>query len=107
MQQYLACLAFDGGPHLWSLRSQHRTSGGLVSYFGCPCGRWEVELNSATLFGAQLKEPALGSQQRAGQPSCGSVPASSPEPYPQELERAVSPAGTADRLTSGHAETHR
>lgn len=97
MRQYLECLAFDGGPHLWSLRSEHSTSQGVLKYFGCPCGRWDVELRSLTV--AEVR--------RSGWSSDGSVPASSTVPYPLERVPADPLVGIVDQRAEGHAETHR
>lgn len=76
MRQYSECLAFDGGPHLWSLRSEHNTSEGVLRYFDCACGRWDVELQSVTVAEVRSVRRSTGE----------SVPASSPEPYPQAQE---------------------
>ena len=38
------CFAADGGPHLWTLASEHCTSQGTVRYVRCDCGQHDVQL---------------------------------------------------------------
>ncbi len=34
----------DGGPHVWMVASEHRTSQGVLQYLKCDCGRHDVQL---------------------------------------------------------------
>jgi hypothetical protein len=49
----------DADGHVWSTKSRHRTSEGMVRYQRCPCGLWRVRLGQDRMLADHIGGASL------------------------------------------------